>query len=80
MGSYWGGRSEVIGIAASELSPWMAPPGGRFRAVRGVSALEQVIDGARIVRNLSARTRVLFKMTVQRRNFREVPEVFRLGA
>jgi MoaA/NifB/PqqE/SkfB family radical SAM enzyme len=53
--------------------------GGTFRAVRGVSALEQVIDGARIVRNLSARTRVLFKMTVQRRNFREVPEVFRLA-
>ncbi|MGA2725867.1 MAG: radical SAM protein [Bryobacteraceae bacterium] len=53
--------------------------GGTFRAVRGISALDQVIDGARIVRRLSARTRVLFKMTVQRRNFREVPEVFRLA-
>ncbi len=48
-------------------------------AVRGVAPLDGIIQATRLIRQLSGRTRVVFKMTVQRRNFREVPEVFQLA-
>jgi MoaA/NifB/PqqE/SkfB family radical SAM enzyme len=50
-----------------------------LRAVRGVEALDAIIAATAEIRRLSSRVRVLYKVTVQRRNFRELPAIFELA-
>lgn len=50
---------------------------GTYRAIRGVDALEAVVEGVRAAVGLGAH--VTLRCTVQRGNYRELPAIVRLG-